>query len=459
MSGILEALALRLPHPLRTLAATYKSHQLDRIRRHGDRAALQAQVDFAVYRQMSRAALDQEQARRLAALLDHARQHIPFYRETYAPTGWQGESALAVLAKLPLLSKPQVRAAGEALLDERHRKTPHYVGHTSGSTGSPLNFHWSYQTLRTRFAMRDAFYQWHGVDFDHECNIRIGGRLFAPVSQKRPPFWLYDRATRQLMFSIYHMSDTTLAHYTAPIQRWQPTFVTGYPSGIYTLARYCQESGFVFRPKAVFTDSETVLDHQRALMEAAWGCPVVDYLGMEGGWIAQQCRAGRYHTPLLTAVVEIVDEAGQPTAPGEIGEIVVTDLTNDLMPLLRYRTGDSASWSADGCECGWNTPVLQNIEGRLDDFVTLPNGRKVGRLDHIFKNASGIRECQIVQESPAHFVFRLVPSADYSEAVERRLRQEAHARLGQDIRIDIQQVPAIERTGRGKFRAVISKVS
>jgi len=453
MSGRLEQLVLNLPHPLREAAANFKSWQLNRLRRGGDWAAYLAANRFQRYFVTSWEELRAEQDRRLAQLLERAIRQVPYYH------AYPLVKRVDDLGQLPLLAKSQVRAAGTGLYDQVLIRDHHYTGHTSGSTGTPLVFKWTLDTLRTRFAMRDNFYAFYGCHPETEYNIRLGGRLFMPPAQNRPPFWITDRVSRQLMFSLYHMSEAALQSFLPVVNQVQPTFVTGYPSAVHTLAEFCLHEGSAFRPRAVFTDSETVLDYQRDTVRAAWGCEIHDYYGMEAGWLAGQCPQGQYHLSPLTSIVELLDEEDRPQVPGEVGEIVVTDLVNPLMPLIRYRTGDAGIWSSTPCGCGWQTPTLERIEGRMDDVVILPNGRKIGRLDHIFKAASNIRECQIIQETPSEFTFLVVPEEGYSDTIQQKLLAEAYARLGQDVTINIQQVAAIERTSRRKFRSVISKVS
>lgn len=456
MSGVTEQLLLNSPYAIRVLAANVKSWQLDRMRRGGNWNSYRSQNRFERYFEMSWGEIEEEQSRRLQALVAIARRYAPFYRS-------QGDRLPAIvstddLRAFPTLSKLQALRAGQRLLHETLKEKYHYTGHTSGTTGTPFTFKMTLDALRTRFAMRDNFYRFHGCDAK-ERSLRLGGRLFMGVSNRKPPFWLVDRVTNQLMFSLYHMSDETMGIFLEPLTRYAPVFVTGYPSAIYTLAHFCRRQGVGYRPKAVFTDSETVLDYQREEIEAAWGCPIHDYYGMEAGWIAGQCKLGRYHISPLTSVVEILDEAGDPAPPGQLGEIVVTDLTNPLMPLIRYRTGDAGGWSVEPCECGWHTPTLDRVVGRVDDIVVLADGRKIGRLDHIFKTSSHIRECQIIQETQSQFTFLLVPDEGYTPEVGKAVLSEAYARLGRSVTITLEIVEAIPRTSMGKFRAVISKVN
>jgi phenylacetate-CoA ligase len=455
MSGKVEELFLKSPYVVRLLGANFKSWQLNRLRRGGvDWEQIMAAHRFQRYFEMSTAQLEEAQTQLLAAFIDRARRYTPYYQEQDLPP----VKSVGDLTRLPLLSKKQAREARERLLDTELINQPHYTGHTSGSTGTPFYFKLTLDALRTRFALRDNFYRFHGCDFS-DTNIRLGGRLFVSVKQQKPPFWIFDYVTNQLMLSIYHMDDTALSSFMKVVEKYNPKFITGYPSAIYTLAKFCASHKIAYCPQFVFTDSETLLDNQREAIEQIWQCKVYDYYGMEAGWLAGECHQGKYHLNPLCNIIEILDEQGNPSPPGDVGEIVVTDLTNPLMPLIRYRTGDSAARSKTACDCGWHTPILDYVEGRMDDIITLPNGRKVGRLDHIFKMADHIRECQIIQETPSEFVFLLVPDQGYNAQDEQNVLREAYLRLGDDVHIELRVVDAIERTARGKFRSVISKVS
>jgi phenylacetate-CoA ligase len=457
MSGRLERLVLHAPHPIRVLGANVQSWQLDRLRRGGNWPAICRENDFQRYQDLSWDDLQAKQNQRLAKTIRRAVQHVPYYREL---TDHLPEvETVADLTSFPTLSKNQARQAGDKLLDDEYRQQRYFVGHTSGTTGTPFTCYLTFPALRTRFSMRDCFYAWHGCNFE-ELNLRLGGRLFMPASRQKPPFWLLDRVTNQLMFSVYHMSDDTMATFVKPLEKYKPSFVTGYPSAIYTLARFCSDKGISFSPRVVFTDSETLLEHQREVIEAAWHCKVYDYYGMETGWLAGQCSHGKYHLSPLTSVLEILDEEGTPQKPGCMGEIVTTDLTNPLMPLIRYRTGDIGLWSEEPCDCGWHTPALERVVGRVDDIIVLPNGRKIGRLDSfVFKHSNHIYECQIVQETPSTFTFLLVPEPGYTLEIQRQILDETYARLGHDVTVTVRLVDTIPRTSRGKFRAVISKVN
>ena len=114
--------------------------------------------------------------------------------------------------------------------------------------------------------------------------------------------------------------------------------------------------------------------------------------------------------------------------------------------------------SEGACTCGWNTPTLERVEGRRDDIVTLPDGRRIGRLDHILKNLAGIREAQLVQYTRSEFVLYVVPESRLDEGVIDSIRREARMRLGPGIDFKVEPVAELQRTATHKLRSVISLV-
>jgi len=170
-----------------------------------------------------------------------------------------------------------------------------------------------------------------------------------------------------------------------------------------------------------------------------------------------QCERGSYHVHPDYGVLEVIRDDGEPARPGESGEIVCTSFMNAAFPLLRYRLGDCAVAGESGCACGRSFPVLHEIVGRVDDLVVTPDGRRVGRLDPVFKGRRTIREAQIVQESATEIVVRVVPGPGYGDEDGASVVAELEARLGPEMKITVLRVPEIERTAGGKFRSVVNR--
>jgi phenylacetate-CoA ligase len=235
----------------------------------------------------------------------------------------------------------------------------------------------------------------------------------------------------------------------------------GYPSALETIARYALDNDDLPAPaKAIFTTSETVTNQAREMIEAAWQCRIYDRYGaVEGCMFASQCEYGRYHVSPEVGIIEILDRSGKPVPAGSMGEVICTGLQNRLQPLIRYRIGDVARWAVDqACRCGRHMPVLEKIEGRVEDICYTADGREMLRFDTVFKGVNNIREAQVVQESLDSFTIYVVPAQDFSSKDIARIQENMQLHVGR-VRTFVKPVELIARSGSGKFRAVICKLS
>jgi phenylacetate-CoA ligase len=401
--------------------------------------------------------LEQLQNERLASLVRHAARCVPYYQELFGRLSLHPADirTVADLSHLPILTKQDVRHHAAGLLTEGER--PYWSTETSGSTGTPLTIGLSAYAYRLSMALLECHEADHGID-RNDRRATFAGRMVQPVNDDRAPFWRYNRSERQMLCSAYHMSDRHLPAYIEALERFQPVEIIGYPSAIYALADFCRRAGraIAIRLRAVVTNSETLFDWQRAAIETYLEAPVYDYYGTaESVVFAAQCREGRYHVEPLMGVAEVLDEEGHAVPAGAQGRLVCTTLSNPLMPLIRYEVGDSVVRSGGGCPCGRPGATWQMVIGRNDDVVVTLQGRPVGRLDHVFKGARGIREAQIAQQAPGRLAVRVVPDRDYDGGVAATIIQNTRERVGPDMQIVVQLVESIPRTSRGKFRGVV----
>jgi phenylacetate-CoA ligase len=246
--------------------------------------------------------------------------------------------------------------------------------------------------------------------------------------------------------------------YADAIERFRPMYLSGYPSSMYILAEYYRQSA---RPaprlKAALTSAETLLDYERRAIEETFSTRVFDQYGqaeMQSFWY--ECQAGRMHAHPLAGITEILRPDGTAASPGEMGEVVLTGLVNEAMPLIRYRVGDTARFSAATCPCGRSMPVIEEIGGRLDDIVFTRERGFLGRLDPVLKGVRHIVECQLEQESLDLLHVRYVPAPDFGGEDLRLLENNLRARVGCGIHLEFQCTDRIPRSANGKFRFVIS---
>ena len=402
------------------------------------------------------------QRQRFATLVNLLYERVPHYRRQMIDSGAQPgdvtpENFSAIFT--PVTKADINRDPGQFLAAGLSQRGLVKIN-TSGTSGSPLTFYTTPNAVQENYAFFARFLRWAGVR-ERARSATFAGRIFIPPDQQSPPFWRKNLVMRNQLFSSYHLSPRFLPDYVRELNRLAPEYIDSYPSAVYAVAGFMLEKGLKLHrpPRAIVTSSETLLDHQRSTIEAAFGCRVFDQYGSaEAVAFIGQCEHGSYHINPEYGLVEVVDEAGKAVPQGETGQLVCTGFLSSAMPLVRYRIGDTARLSAGSCACGRHFPMIAQLEGRVDDMIITPEGNRVGRLDPIFKGLSAIHETQIEQESIELLRVRIVPGAGFEKSMADQLVAELRKRVGERIGIEVEIVTAIPRTKAGKFRAVVSRV-
>jgi phenylacetate-CoA ligase len=406
--------------------------------------------------------LAQWQDARLRELLALAVRQVPYYRRLHARGAFPVEEVrtAAQLNRLPILEKEEVRRHPDDFLATDLKSLS--VLYTSGTTGTPVKLYRSTETIRTWYACFECRARgWAGVR-QGDGFAALGGQLVVPFERNRPPFWVWNQPGRQLYMSVYHLSPLFLDAYLDEISRRRVVYLYGYASALDALAAHALERNRRdLRLKVAISNAEPLFEHQRERLRAAFACDVRDtYAPSELTLGAFECEAGRMHLALEMGVVECVGAQDRPRPPGESGEFICTGLMNFDQVLIRYRQGDRGALLAadDPCRCGRKAPGLARIDGRQDDVLLTADGRRVGRLDPVFKGGMSIREAQIVQVGLKEIEVRVVPAAGYSEKDARAIAERLRERMG-NVTVRVLQVDKLERTATGKLRAVISLIT
>ena len=410
--------------------------------------------------------LEAYQDERLRVIVAHAYEHVPFYRKRFAANKLtpQDIKTRHDLPKLPLLTKDDIRRNFNELRSQLVPARSLKTGHTSGTTGTPLTVGYDNDTIWMTYATFDRHYRWAGCHMGREGNrVAVArGNVIVPLTQKAPPFWRHNRQHRQLLLSSFHLSKTTLPAYFEALAKFKPDVMDGYPSTLYVLAKYLQGRGETFPVKAAITSSETLHDFQRALIEERFACRVFDYYALaERAVFSGECADHRgHHIAMEYGLAEVVAADGQPLSRGSVGRLVGTTLHNLAMPLIRYASNDLTALRKGSCTCGRGLELMDDVTTKAEDMLTLKDGRLISSsvLTHPFKPLDSIEGSQIVQTAPDAVTVRIIPRPDYSDALTRHLITELQARLGDDVRIDVQMVDQLETSSNGKFKWVISRV-
>ena len=376
--------------------------------------------------------------------------HSPHYRRVFLETGiTTGMSPFEALARLPFLSKDELRTDGRQLLTISPPPRGTATFKSSGTTGTPTEIYYTAEFHALEVAVAESRnFKWAGVTHT-DRRVMFGARKVCRFTQTRPPFWRFSPAENMAYASVYHLAPDFVPAYIDFLRRYKPRVVMGYPSALYTVAQYALAHDYLpAAAHAICTTSEKVPDHMRTAIETAWQAKIYDRYGaVEGCMFASQCEYGRYHVSPEIGIIEILDSRGNAVGPGVDGEVVCTGLQNVLQPLIRYRIGDCARWAVDqSCPCGRELPVLDGIEGRVEDVCRTADGRHIIRFDTAFKGVSNIREAQIVQEKVDLFIVNVVPSAGFGGPDKTKIRDNMRLHVG-DAGVHIECVASIPRTG------------
>jgi phenylacetate-CoA ligase len=281
------------------------------------------------------------------------------------------------------------------------------------------------------------------------------------VAREFADAWL----SRRKFIPAYELSDDTLRGFVKAIEDFQPVLLDGYAESFNFLARYLQEHGRLnIRPKGIISSAQTLPEGSRRVIEEAFGCKVFDKYGSrEFSGIAYECEAhAGHHVVGESFIVEVLKD-GAPAKPGEIGEVVITDLNNYCLPFIRYRIGDLAEAVDPNqrCMCGRGLPRLGKIEGRVQSIIVGSRGQYVPGtfFAHVLKDYDhAIRQFQIVQTERNAITFRVVRGKRYSDETLAVVLRTLHQFLGDDMKIDVEFEENIEMVRTGKRLATVSKL-
>jgi len=413
-----------------------------------------------------RARMRELQDERLRAVVRHAYEHVPYYRELFDRHGIDAAKfrGREDLPKIPLLTRDTIKSRLADFRSRRPADRELAEGHTSGTTGSPLTIFYGGDMIPMNYAVMDRQYRWADArlarDGDRVAVVR--GNVIVPLAQKKPPFWRHNRSLNQLLMSSFHLTPDNLVSYYQALREFQPRVIDGYPSSLYVLAKVLLNRNERLPLKAAITSSETLYDFQRAAIEEAFQCRVFDYYAAaERVVFAVECNAHQgHHLCEEYGITEIVDENAAILADGTEGIMVGTSLHNLGMPMIRYRTTDRTALKAQACACGRPLPLMEDVTTKAEDLLRLKDGRLIppSVLTHPFKPLDCIEASQIVQTDLDRIVVRLIPRAEYTPAHGTVLIRDLKARVGADMRVEIELVKELPRTARGKFKWVISQV-
>ncbi len=401
--------------------------------------------------------------RSLRGLLAHAGSTTAHYSQLFRRLGLDLREihSCQVLREMPFLTKEELNDDIDSFLSSDYAKADLIRSSTGGSSGLPLTFYRDRRVQTIRRAQDYLFNAKLGVFPGMKQAWVWGARMdvFDLSSLKaRVANFLTGRA---VYFYAYDATPDKMDEFLRKLQQHQPAIIFAYPNMLASLAKRSAQTGLkVSIPRAAVT-AEPLYDWQRELFRQAFGAETFERYGSrEIGTVASECDQHQgMHMFEPTYCFEVVDEDGQAVPNGQMGELVVTDLYNYAMPLIRYRTGDMMAIEDDPCDCGCTWRRIVAIGGRLVDMIVRPDGCKVEGL--VIVNAlhtSGIRaRVQVVQTSPTSLVVKYLETNTISENLRSAFRSRISNALSASIDVTYEPVKQLHHDPSGKYRYVISE--
>jgi phenylacetate-CoA ligase len=421
------------------------------------------------YRELKRTQFDsaerirERQLSRLQKILHHAYETAPYYRTLWDEHGIRPNQiqSFADFQRLPLLTKADIRAHEEKLISNQYHAQPLHLKKTTGSTGVPLRVHLDEAGMQFKRACTLRADEWSGWRLGERVAKLWGNPEYVKLGWRgRLRNALLDRS---MYLDTLRLNDSVLAHFAQELIRRPPSLLFGHAHSVYLFAQYLRERNpQLIRPSGIITTAMVLHDWQRRVIEQVFCCPVTNRYGCEEvSLIASECEQHNgLHVNSDGLYVEVLAN-GRPAAAGEPGAIVVTDLANMAMPIIRYKVGDVAVSSSNMCPCGRGLPLLERLEGRESDYVTTEAGELISGIsltENFALHIPGIAQIQIIQETPTKFQFRIVRGDDFSMESLERMRFMVIERFGPNTQYDLEFVNEIAQEPSGKYRFCISKV-
>lgn len=400
---------------------------------------------------------------KLHRLLTVAVEHCPWHAERIQLANINPVNCtLEEFQRLPCMDKSHARLYGSQMV---WNNAPGGVFRysTGGSSGKPLLFYYGRLRQASDAAGRIRARRWWGVDIG-DPEVYLWG---APVELKNTDRIksLRDKMLNQLLLSAFTMSPQLMAEYVKVINRFKPKCIYGYASSVALFARFIRDNNKALNLpdlRVICTTGEAMFDEQRSLIQETFGVPVAnEYGSRDAGFIAHEAPGGQMLLLNESNLLEVLDADGNPVAPGETGEAVISGLCSDAQPFIRYRTGDMLSLSGETDKQGRGLTVVRKISGRKTDFVQHQDGSAVHALAviYILRETVGVEQFKIIQHEINVFEILIVINPHWQNDSLGKIEQQFKARFGQQCQVAIQLRDEISPEASGKIRQVISKVA
>jgi phenylacetate-CoA ligase len=407
--------------------------------------------------------LKRSQLKKIKAIIKYAYDYVPYYHRLFRSIGFKPGDIKKHedLKKIPPISKQDIRENYQDFIARGLDASKLPSSFTSGSTGIPLKIVYDHSAL--------SFYAALGRYIFSQCGVKPNYKFVTIWGRAQSIIW--NRSYAKIFKGFDEMVVPALfeeAKLVNVLRQINPDVIYTFPS-ILTLLANSDVSGI--RPRLILTQGETVTRHCRDTVKKAFNLELFDTYGsVEFEFLAFECNEHRgLHMITGASYIEFIEENGEHISTGEEGEIIVTGLYNRAMPLIRYRIGDVGIPTDEKCPCGRSWPLIKSINGRLNEFLTLPSSKKLSwtHFYHHFyieleKNVFCVRQYQIIQDRKNRIIFKVTKGQKFDQMILERIKNNLESYfigLGEKMNIVTEVVEEIPPERTGKRRIFISKLN
>ena len=408
--------------------------------------------------------LETRQWIKLKKILHYANNNCKYYKEIFKSINIVPDDINTPndFLKFPILTKKLVKENLNGLISENYRKSSLCSSKTGGSTGVALNLYFDKQCEEIRNAAAIRSDRWAGWDFGMQKAAIWGNPPINDSIKKKLRNMLLDRV---IFLDTMNLNDESMNVFVKKYCRKNAEIIFGHSHSIYIFANFIIKNKIsIPTPKGIISSSMMLMMYERKAIEMAFNCQVTNRYGCEEvGLIACECEKHEgMHLNIDHLYIEFEKEDGTVAGPDEEGKIIITDLMNYGMPMIRYRIEDVGIPAGEECSCGRGLPLMKKVAGRVADFLIKTDGSKVAGVSLVERTLTaidGIEQMQIVQNSINEIKLNVVKSMKYNHDFEDRLKDEFQNIFGKNTKILFNYVSKISQEKSGKYRFSICNIA
>jgi phenylacetate-CoA ligase len=406
-----------------------------------------------VFQWLPRRLVDAHQLHALRRMLAHAEKKVPLYRERFRQAGVSAADlrTLGDLCHFPIISREDVVAGYPDGILSRSPRPDDVVFRTSGTSGRFMQIAYDARgndqldAVYMRALLSAGYRPWHRMAY------------FWYEQHKQPQ--LHERLG--LFRKTFMTIDPDPRQQVTALRQLRPHYIYHFPSSLNMIARIMEADGIRdLRPLGVISQGEYMAPEIQQHISHVFGCPVWNQYGAQEfnrlGWNCDRFEG--LHLDADSAVLEVLD-GERPVDVGQEGDLVFTGLLNPLMPLIRYRIGDMGRLLPGACSCRRGLPLFEITEGRRDDVLVFPDGRRIGPrvLAPRIEELPGFSLYRVVHKRPDHIEVLVVKEANAPADLDQSLIGAVSTVVGERVTVVVKAVEDIPLSSRGKLRKIISE--